>query len=499
MTSKQPWRCLWCVRLNKATALRCRKCDYQWHQCIDHSFVPGGRGQPPQQWNTEEWHQPDTSNTRKSTKSPRRTRRRSATPKKKQNQIQNAYAVPGLDPPWSGQGGIVHASTSTSAMSTTELQAEQRAQRAEQKLSRVVAALEKQDVALDPEAQQIVEEETNTKTASSKQMHSAVSKLDQARKKFQNAQKARQTHQDKWTTYLEASIKRWQTFAEDFAKQDKDLEDRVNQARTKMQEARALLDDTKERLLKQDVEVLKEAEVISDMEDEMDKMETSDKIQAGIHQAMDSLAAIRVRPPEGQPDEVHLLRLAPKCPSLSRRLADRLLRGLPIAKKPATVPDVVRQTHKLIHPLTTDQLLDQLGLQQFCQYVQHRCLIWHNNNLVPLSVNFLDLRDGDYLRIAIPPGCSRLDHVSTRCLATAFYRGMTPNEVLDRHTLHILGWHDHVIDPPLVPHPLAADEQNLLQTGLKSIPALPDQPHLQRREQHRVLGQDLATCPCSKD
>eukprot|EP00435_Cladocopium_sp_Y103_P059246 s86_g21.t1 len=295
MTSNQPWRCRWCVRLNKATALRCGKCDYLWHQCLDRTFVPGGQGQPSQQWNAEQWQQSDAPTKKKPAKSPRRGRRRSHTPKKQQNPQANAYAVPELDPPWTGQN-----SAQTATMTTAELQAEQRAQRAEQKLSRVVAALDKQDVMLDPEVQQIVEE-NSTKTASSKQMHTAVSKLDQARKKFQNAQKARQTHQDKWTTYLEASIKRWRTFAEDFAKQDKDLEERVNQARNKMQEARALLDDTKERLLKQDAEALKETEVISDIEDEMDKMETSDKIQAGISQVLDSLAAIRVRPPEDQP------------------------------------------------------------------------------------------------------------------------------------------------------------------------------------------------------
>eukprot|EP00435_Cladocopium_sp_Y103_P061056 s86_g22.t1 len=167
--------------------------------------------------------------------------------------------------------------------------------------------------------------------------------------------------------------------------------------------------------------------------------------------------------------------------------------------RPATVPDVVRQARKLIHPLTKVQLLDQLGLQQYCQQARpHPCLIWNNNNLIPLSETYLDLRDGDYLRIAIPPGCSRLDHVDTRCLATAYFRGMTPADILDQHTLHLLGWNDHVISPPLVPHSQESDEQHLMQIGLWPLPALPERPHFQRRQQQRILGQDLDTCPTEK-
>ena len=203
--------------------------------------------------------------------------------------------MPALDPPWNGK---VSTTTPQITQESSKVAGEQQA---EQKLQRLVAALEKQDSPLDPEIQQMVDEAL-TKPASSKQMHTAVAKLDQARKKLQTAQAARQNHQNKWTKYLEESIKRWKKFAEDFAAQDKDLEDRVIQAKDKLKEARTVLDDTKDQLSKQDEEFLNNPEMISDTDEDM---ETSDKIQAGISAVVANLEAIRVRPAmEENEDEV---------------------------------------------------------------------------------------------------------------------------------------------------------------------------------------------------
>ena len=290
MTDRQPWRCKWCMRLNKASALRCGKCDYQWHLCMDYTFVPGGRGQQQeQQWDYTTWPAMEATSRRRKTKSPRT--RRSGTPKsKKSAEKQELYTAPDLDPPWNGKTSMAAQSLTSETLTTSG------ESQAELKLNRLVAALEKQDAPLDPEIQQLVEEAT-TKPASSKTMHTAVKKLDQARKKLQSAQTARQNHQNKWSKYLDESIKRWKTFAEEFGKQDGELESRVNQAKEKLQEARQLLDETKEKLSKQDEAFLNEAESISDVEEEQEKMDTSERIQAGITAMVASLESVRVRPP----------------------------------------------------------------------------------------------------------------------------------------------------------------------------------------------------------
>ena len=77
--------------------------------------------------------------------------------------------------------------------------------------------------------------------------------------------------------------------------------------------------------------------------------------------------------------------------------------------------------------------------------------MWINHDLVALGLQYVYLRDGDYLRIALPPGGDRVDHVATRCLATALHQGMGIDEVLDRHAMFTLGWYDEVVPHPLVP------------------------------------------------
>ena len=287
------------MRLNRANALRCGKCDYPWNQCIDYTFVPGGRTRQVHQqeeWEPMDWPWQTSRTTKTRTKSPRA--RRSGTPRsRRKKEKQSAYSVPELDPPWNGKAAMTAPTVAAGQeLSPAEVQAEQKA---ENKYNRLVAALEKQDGPLDPDVQLIIEE-NNAKPTSSKTMHSAVTKLDQARKKLRQAQSARSNHQAKWMKYIEESIVRWKKFAEDYAKQDGELESKVTHAKDKLQEARDLFDEMKEKMSKQDEAFLNDAEMISDAEDDTDKMETSEKIQAGINTMVQSLESIRVRP---EPEE----------------------------------------------------------------------------------------------------------------------------------------------------------------------------------------------------
>ena len=164
-----------------------------------------------------------------------------------------------------------------------------------------------------------------------------------------------------------------------------------------------------------------------------------------------------------------------------------------------TIPDVVRKARKIIEPISRDQLLEHLGLSAYRRITRQPCLIWQNNDLVPLSQNVLQLDDGDYVRIVLPPGHRGVDHISTRCLATAYHRGMTLDDVLAQHTMHLLGWSDHVVQPPWVP--LLAEEPDdarLIQLAKYKMPSLPDIPTFQRQHQCRILGQDLDTMPMDK-
>ena len=104
----------------------------------------------------------------------------------------------------------------------------------------------------------------------------------------------------------------------------------------------------------------------------------------------------------------------------------------------------------------------------------------------------MQLMDGDYTGIALPPGHEDVDHIATRCLVTAYHCGLSIQDILQRHThtLHILGWSNHVVQPPLVPMQREDDDAHfLLQQSMTTTPALPDIPLFLRRQQCRILGQ----------
>ena len=107
---------------------------------------------------------------------------------------------------------------------------------------------------------------------------------------------------DQCSSYLEHSIARWRSLAEDLSSKDRDLEEKVNQAGEKLQEACTYLYKAKELHSKQDEAVLEgAAEVISDAEDEGMKIETAEVIRQGIDSVVANLENIRVRP--GEPSE----------------------------------------------------------------------------------------------------------------------------------------------------------------------------------------------------
>ena len=290
MSETDPWRCKWCMRLNKAKALRCGRCDYQWHRShlrtrrqsqtemgLDLCGLERGR-----------WHQAFVQEVfgiaTQLTESPN-----NQITQKEETESRNCYDSD-LRSTMDQQAGWTTPSAPSQSTST------QADASVEAKYNRLVAALEKQENS--KEVQQIVEE-GSVKVASSKQMHALVKKLDQARDKFHGAQKARQNLHDSWTKYLEESIKRWKTFAEDFGNKDRDLEAKVNQAKDKLQEARHHLNETKEQLSNRDKDFIKDVEIVdSEMDEETNKVETSEPILAGISAMVENLEAVRVRPQE---------------------------------------------------------------------------------------------------------------------------------------------------------------------------------------------------------
>lgn len=287
-------------------ALRCGKCDTMWHQCLDTSYVHGAKSKK-EDWTYASWgggeHTWDAgTSTRKASKSPRKTRRGS-TPRTTRRKVKEEL-VPPMDPPWSAKQQPLAPAMTPSTGSTENAAAAQQLQTLVQKLQNNEQTLSPQEI------QQIIAESTS-KTGTSKNMHQAVRKVDQAREKLKAAAGARKKLHAAWQNYVEESIKRWQAFAEDFATKDAALDKEVNAARDALQEARSHLDEVKEIHSKMDADALG-TEIISDGELDEDAMkeDTAEAIQKNICSVVDNLKQLNVRPVEEVSEEVPLAKKA---------------------------------------------------------------------------------------------------------------------------------------------------------------------------------------------
>jgi phage shock protein A len=113
--------------------------------------------------------------------------------------------------------------------------------------------------------------------------------MDKARKKFKDAQTARQNLHTNWRKYIADSLERWTSFAEKFAKDDQDLVDKVKAAHEKLQQTKDTVESVKSALEEQDTEV-----TIEITDDEMvDKLDSAEAIQNNITRMVESLQNIQ--------------------------------------------------------------------------------------------------------------------------------------------------------------------------------------------------------------
>lgn len=316
MTSREPWRCVWCKRLNKHSTAQCGSCYTVWNKCIDIHYVHGqknytqesNRSTSRKKWQKEDWDSYGYSPRRRTdpaagypSPSPRK---RTKASKQKKNKQQDNYGAPALDPPWQATASSMqhHAEAATSSAGGAEASL----------LTELVQVLESSDKPLSDEIQTVIEKAKRPiepPPATAKTVRQTFDKLEKKRKSLQQAQNARAKLHKSWTQYVEESIKRWQTFATDFAKKDAELEQKVTEAQEALLEAKKKYDTAKEDNDRQD-QTGDKVEEISDMEDEgtdkvVEKMATSEEIQANISMMVENLETLRMKPNIDQSEHVH--------------------------------------------------------------------------------------------------------------------------------------------------------------------------------------------------
>ena len=313
--SKQPWRCHWCKRLNKHHVGVCGSCYAPWDKCIDIHYVHGQKNQSaaqPRSSSRKKWQQSaaweqwenwgDSPRRRSDTprqayaQSPRKRAKGKKNAKDKHKEQTEHYGAPSLDPPWqSTVPAALPANAATGSASSAEGHL----------LQELVQAIETSDKPISSEVQMVMEKAKKAPEPpppTAKSVRQAWDKLEKKRKQLQQAQAARANLHQSWAQYIEESVKRWRTFAEDFGKKDQNLEQKVGEAKEAMQEAKEKYDNARAAMEKQDLAQLElqDVEEISDgmEEDGPDKIATSEAIQEGISSMLSTLDNIRVRPQE---------------------------------------------------------------------------------------------------------------------------------------------------------------------------------------------------------
>ncbi len=99
-------------------------------------------------------------------------------------------------------------------------------------LRQLMSTLKKNKNELPPEVQELLQmaqvDDTRQQT---KLLHSAVSQLGNAKKTLKELNQARLKLHSHWSKFLEDSLTRWNTYAQNFQEQDAELQQRIDEAK----------------------------------------------------------------------------------------------------------------------------------------------------------------------------------------------------------------------------------------------------------------------------
>lgn len=152
----------------------------------------------------------------------------------------------------------------------------------------LATALQEANTTVTPTVQEIMNE-YSTPAPSTKGLKVAVDKMDKARKKLKEAEKARFNMHPSWRRYIADSVQRWTQFAEKFGRDDQELADRVKAAKEKLQKAKEDVDTKKAALEEQD-----EEEQVDISDDEMvEKVDAAENIQASLSNMVQHLQTMQ--------------------------------------------------------------------------------------------------------------------------------------------------------------------------------------------------------------
>lgn len=319
MATYEPWRCVYCKKISKASARGCSECLVPWQECVDTTFVPGERKdsqqwyqaqQSPRHGKREQSQQPKSprygggqgrgrgqnSGKGKTKKGPPKgppkgpSKGSPTGPQMGQGKgkgkdtgksFQPMETMVPPEPPWTPTlhpNQPLPAPVSNVPSAPTE---------DEKTLKELLQALQKAPTdQMDPEVHAIVQRSRMKEGRNASQsLYSAVDSLSAAREALDVAKLARHNLHIKWRNFLTDAVQRWQKHTEDFQKEEADLTQQIDAARVALVAAATRFEDSKKELGENVVDV----EAHAAMEEASD---TKDKDPAG-EALSNSLVAMR--------------------------------------------------------------------------------------------------------------------------------------------------------------------------------------------------------------
>lgn len=202
-----------------------------------------------------------------------------------------AMPVLSMDPPWLAVANHTAPAPAAAASSAADLREAREDSAKDRQIRALVNAMKKHTEAL-PEELQTMLQDVNLKASQqeTKLLHSAVATHGRAKKELQEAQIARANLHASWRKFLTQSAQQWQQYSDMFLQQEKDVSERVTQAREALASARETLSNSKKAA---GVEAKEDANTMSDTEEIDISANTATKITEGFNQLSAGLQTLQ--------------------------------------------------------------------------------------------------------------------------------------------------------------------------------------------------------------
>eukprot|EP00438_Fugacium_kawagutii_P022459 Skav232345 [mRNA] locus=scaffold2646:123125:129487:+ [translate_table: standard] len=297
------WRCKYCGRTNPESGYFCGGCGAPWQSAVDKKFyqprakTPDWKqwrqhhGHSQGQWNQQQWvQQPRPKTTDASPKPKKQPKSKDKDKEKNKDKDKKTKALEGKtkEPAWK-------APETPGSSSNAQPPPSANASAAELQLKSLALALSKSELPLTDEIKGLMADiHKQSAQDATKALHSAVSKLGNARSHLHSIKDSRRTLHTAWHSYVTAAVERWEQNLKDFQEQDMELKDQTKSAMETFHQAKHTLEIAKELALKENPSLNSTIEV---SDDEMEADLGTPAVEH-IQSVLDSLRSVKTKAEE---------------------------------------------------------------------------------------------------------------------------------------------------------------------------------------------------------